>query len=156
MNVSRTLDETDWNIIAALEADARQSFSALGRKVGLSQSATADRIKSLESAGIIRGYRVDIDREKLGYPITAIISINSHGEKCHGLQRTIAKIPEVIECHRVTGEGSYILRAALADISGLEALIDRLLAFGSPTTSIVLSTPLPARSIMPAKPVEAA
>jgi Lrp/AsnC family leucine-responsive transcriptional regulator len=156
MNTSRTIDQTDWNIIAELEADARQSFSALGRKVGLSQSATADRVKSLESAGIIKGYRVDIDREKLGYPITAIISIDSNGEKCHGLQRNIAKLPEVIECHRVTGEGSYILRAALQDVHGLEALIDRLLAFGSPTTSIVLSTPLPARNIAPAHPVEAA
>ena len=149
MNASRMLDDTDWRIIAELEADARQPFSSLGRKIGLSQSATADRIKSLESAGIIRGYRVDIDREKLGYPITAIISINSHGEKCHGLQRNIAKLPEVIECHRVTGEGSYILRAALQDVSALEALIDRLLAFGSPTTSIVLSTPLPARNVAP-------
>lgn len=147
LNPSRTLDEIDWKIIAELERDARIPFSELGRRVGLSQPATADRIKSLESAGIIRGYRVDIDREKLGYPITAIITINSQGEKCHGLQRNLSAMPEVIECHRITGEGSYILRAALRSVAHLEALIDRLLAYGSPTTSLVLSTPLPARSV---------
>lgn len=147
LKASRVVDETDWKIINELEQDARQTFSALGRKVGLSQPATAERVKNLESAGIIRGYRVEVDREKLGYPITAIISINSNGEKCHGLQRNIAKLPEIIECNRVTGEGSYILRAALQSIDQLEKLIDHLLAYGSPTTSIVLSTPLPARNV---------
>lgn len=149
LKTSQTLDETDWKLIAELEHDARQSFSELGRKVGLSQPATAERIKSLESAGIIRGYRVDVDREKLGYPITAFIRLNTDGEKCVGLQRNIAKLPEILECHRVTGEGSYILRAALRSVSQLENLIDRLLAYGSPTTSIVLSTTLAQRNVSP-------
>jgi Lrp/AsnC family transcriptional regulator, leucine-responsive regulatory protein len=143
----RNVDRTDWNLITELELDARQSFSELGRKVGLSQPAAAERVKALESAGVIRGYRVDIDREKLGYTITAFIRMETEGDKCYGLQRIVAQLPEVLECHRVTGEGSYLIQAALKSVAHLEALIDRLLPFGSPSTSIVLSTPLPLRSI---------
>jgi Lrp/AsnC family transcriptional regulator, leucine-responsive regulatory protein len=147
LKVERNIDETDWKLISALEADARQSYSELGRKVGLSQPATAERIKSLESAGVIRGYRVEVDREKLGFAIEAFIRIESAGDKCGGLQRQIPHLPEVLECHRVTGEGSYVIRAAVRSIAHLEELIDRLLPFGSPTTSIVLSTPLPLRNV---------
>jgi Lrp/AsnC family transcriptional regulator, leucine-responsive regulatory protein len=147
LKANRTIDQTDWKLISELEVDARQTFSELGRKVGLSQPATAERIKSLESVGIIRGYRVDVDRAKLGYAIEAFIRIESEGDKCHGLQRSIARLPEVLECHRVTGEGSYIIRAALRSVAHLEELIDRLLPFGSPTTSIILSTPLPLRNV---------
>jgi Lrp/AsnC family leucine-responsive transcriptional regulator len=147
LKMAREIDETDWKLLSELEADARQSFSELGRKVGLSQPATAERIKNLEASGIIKGYRVEVDRAKLGYPILAFIRMNTEGEKCHGLQRSIAKMPEVMECHRVTGEGSYMIRAALSSVGQLEALIDRLLPFGSPTTSIVLSTTLPLRNV---------
>ena len=148
LKTSRPIDQTDWNLISELHRDARQSFSELGRKVGLSQPATAERIKSLESSGIIRGYRVEVDREKLGYALEAFIRIETEGDKCRGLQKNIAGLPEVLECHRVTGEGSYIIRAALQSVAHLEALIDRLLPFGSPTTSIVLSTPLPLRNVV--------
>ena len=99
--------------------------------------------------GIIRGYRVEVDRTKLGYPIRAFIGMNTDGEKCQGLQRNIATLPGVMECHRVTGDGSYIVRAALASVDRLEELIDRLLPYGSPTTSIVLSTPLALRNVSP-------
>ena len=142
-----TMDETDWKLISQLERDARQSFSELGRKVGLSPPATAERIKNLESSGIIRGYRVEVDHEKIGYPVIAFIRLNTDGEKCRRLQRDISDVPEIVECHRVTGEGSYILRAALQSVAHLEDLIDRLMAFGSPTTSIVLSTTLARRSV---------
>lgn len=147
LKTDRTIDETDWKLLAELELDARQSFSELGRKIGLSQPATAERIKNLESAGIIRGYRVEIDRAKLGYALEAFIRMETDGEKCHGLQRNITQMPEVLECHRLTGEGSYLVRAALHSVAQLEQLIDRLLPFGSPTTSIVLSTPLPLRNV---------
>jgi Lrp/AsnC family leucine-responsive transcriptional regulator len=146
---NRVIDETDWQLVAALEEDARQSYSELGRKVGLSQPATAERIKSLESAGIIRGYRVDVDRSKIGYPITAFIRMDTDGEKCRRLQRDVSDLPEILECHRVTGEGSYILKAALQSVSDLENLIDRLLIYGASTTSIVLSTTLGPRGVAP-------
>lgn len=149
MKSTRDLDETDWQLVAALEADARQSYSELGRKVGLSQPATAERIKSLEAAGIIRGYRVDVDRSKIGYPITAFIRMDTDGEKCRRLQRDVSRLPEILECHRVTGEGSYILKAALKSVGDLENLIDRLLVYGASTTSIVLSTTLGPRGVSP-------
>lgn len=146
----QTIDDTDRKLISELESDARQSYSELGRKVGLSQPATAERIKNLEGAGIIRGYRVDVDREKLGYRVTAFIRIDSNGEKCHRLQRDVADLPEVLECHRVTGEDSYILKAAAQSLEDLEHLVDRLMAYGAPTTSIVLSSPLAPRNVVPA------
>ena len=149
MKSTRDLDDTDWQLVAALEADARQSYSELGRKVGLSQPATAERIKSLEAAGIIRGYRVDVDRSKIGYPITAFIRMDTDGEKCRRLQRDVSRLPEILECHRVTGEGSYILKAALKSVGDLENLIDRLLVYGASTTSIVLSTTLGPRGVSP-------
>src|SRR5580700_7981972 len=93
----RNIDNTDWKLISELELDARQSFSELGRKVGLSQPAAAERVKGLESAGVIRGYRVEIDREKLGYTITAFIRMETEGDKCHGLQRIVDQLPEVLE-----------------------------------------------------------
>ena len=147
LKMSRTIDKTDWALLSELEVDARQSFSELGRKVGLSQPATAERIKSLESVGIIRGYHVDVDRAKLGYAVEAFIRVETDGDKCHGFQRSVAHLPEVLECHRITGDGSYIIRAALHSVAHLEELIDQLLPFGSPTTSIVLSTPLALRNV---------
>jgi Lrp/AsnC family leucine-responsive transcriptional regulator len=147
LKTSQTMDDTDWKLIAELGIDARQSYSELGRKVGLSQPATAERIKNLESAGIIRGYRVEVDREKMGYPITAFIRLNTDGDECRLLQKDVSGLPEVLECHRMTGEGSYLLRAALHSVGHLETLIDRLLVYGSPTTSIVLSTTLAQRDV---------
>jgi Lrp/AsnC family leucine-responsive transcriptional regulator len=147
LKTGQTMDDTDWKLIAELETDARQSYSELGRKVGLSQPATAERIKNLESAGIIRGYHVEVDREKIGYPITAFIRLSTDGDQCRLLQENVSELPEVLECHRVTGEGSYMLRAALQSVGHLEMLIDRLLVYGSSTTSIVLSTTLAQRNV---------
>lgn len=143
----RPLDDVDWRILAELERDARQSFSELGRSVGLSQSAIAERVKGLEAMGVIRGYRVDVDVSLLGYPMVAFIRVSSDGEKCKRLQRAVVDMPEVLECHRVAGEGSSILRVALRSVQHLETLIDTLLQYGSPSTSLVLSTTVERRNV---------
>ncbi|MGZ3624354.1 MAG: Lrp/AsnC family transcriptional regulator [Ktedonobacteraceae bacterium] len=139
----RLLDETGWHILEALQENARLSFSELGQRVGLSSPAVAERVRRMEDAGIITGYRAEVNIAKIGYPITAIIRVsNSPGERCARLTASTQSIPEVLECYRVTGSDSLIMKVMAASIEHLELLIDRISEHGQLTTSIVLSTVL--------------
>ncbi|MGZ3610700.1 MAG: Lrp/AsnC family transcriptional regulator [Ktedonobacteraceae bacterium] len=139
----RLLDETGWHILEALQENARLSFSELGQRVGLSSPAVAERVRRMEDAGIITGYRAEVNMAKIGYPITAIIRVsNSPGERCARLTASTQSIPEVLECYRVTGSDSLIMKVMAASIEHLELLIDRISEHGQLTTSIVLSTVL--------------
>lgn len=139
----RLLDETGWHILEALQENARLSFSELGQRVGLSSPAVGERVRRMEDAGIIKGYRAEVDTAKIGYPITAIIRIsNSPGERCTRLTALTQAIPEVLECYRVTGSDSLIMKVMASSVEHLETLIDRLSEHGRLTTSIVLSTVL--------------
>jgi len=93
----------------------------------------------MEDAGIITGYRAEINVAKVGFPITAIIRVSASGE-CKQFTATISAFPEILESYRVTGEDSVILKVIATSMVHLEEIIDRLSAHGSPTTSIVLST----------------
>jgi Lrp/AsnC family transcriptional regulator, leucine-responsive regulatory protein len=139
----RLLDETGWHILEALQENARLSFSELGQRVGLSSPAVAERVRRMEDAGIITGYRAEVNTAKIGYPITAIIRVsNSPGERCSRLTASVQDIPEVLECYRVTGSDSLIMTVMASSVEHLEALIDRISEHGQLTTSIVLSTVL--------------
>jgi Lrp/AsnC family leucine-responsive transcriptional regulator len=145
--IESVLDATGWQILEALQEDARISFTELGRRVGMSPPAVAERVRRLEEAGIITGYRAQIDLSKAGFPITAIMRLTS-GEDCQGMGATIARnIPEVLECYRVTGTDDYVMKVAAASVSDLEDLINRVSGYGSCITSLVLSTPLSGRII---------
>ena len=144
----RLFDETGWHILEALQENARLSFSELGQRVGLSSPAVAERVRRMEDAGIITGYRAEVNTAKIGYPITAIIRVsNSPGERCTRLTASTQEIPEVLECHRVTGSDSLIMKVMASSVEHLEALIDRLSEHGQLTTSIVLSTVLSRRIV---------
>ena len=137
----RLLDETGWHILEALQENARLSFSELGQRVGLSSPAVAERVRRMEDAGIITGYRAEVNTSKIGYPITAIIRINnSPGQRCTRLTASAQEIPEVLECYRVTGSDSLVMKVMASSVEHLESLIDRLSEHGQLTTSIVLST----------------
>jgi Lrp/AsnC family leucine-responsive transcriptional regulator len=141
LEIERLLDETGWHILEALQENARLSFSELGQRVGLSSPAVAERVRRMEDAGIISGYRAEVNTAKVGYPITAIIRIsNSPGERCTRLSAWAQEIPEVLECHRVTGSDALIMKIMASSVEHLESLIDRLSEHGQLTTSIVLST----------------
>jgi Lrp/AsnC family leucine-responsive transcriptional regulator len=143
------IDEVHWRILGMLQENARVSFSEIGRQVGLTPTAVAERVRRLEDAGVIRGYRVLLDTEALGYPVTAFIRFAVRpGHSAH-LVRLCEQLEEVLETHRLTGEDSYVLRVVTASIAHLEALIDRLLPLGQPSTSIVLSTPVRQKVIHP-------
>ncbi|MBE3559776.1 MAG: Lrp/AsnC family transcriptional regulator [Ktedonobacteraceae bacterium] len=139
----KLLDETGWRLLQELQQNARLSYSELGQRVGLSAPAVADRIHRLEEAGIITGYRVQLNLSKLGLPVTAIIRLgNIAGQSCNLIAQRVSEIPEVLECSRVTGSDAVIIKVAAASVTHLERVIDQLAAHGPPTTSIVLSKPI--------------
>ncbi len=141
------LDATGWQILEALQEDARISFTELGKRVGMSPPAVAERVRRLEECGIITGYSAQVNLEKAGFPITAFIRLNA-GEDCQGMGTTLAhNIPEMLECYRVTGTDDYIMKITSASVAALEDLIDRVASYGSCITSLVLSTPLHGRII---------
>ncbi len=145
----RALDATGWEILRALQADARISFSELGRRVGLSAPAVAERVRKLEEAGIIVGYHAQVCPEKIGYHLMAFIRLATTSEKCPIVSAFVARLPEVLECHRITGSDSFILKVIVASVAHLEALIDRLMPYGQLTTSVVLSSPVTSRVVEP-------
>ncbi len=145
LDFERLLDETGWHILEALQENARLSFSELGQRVGLSSPAVAERVRRLEDAGIITGYRAEVNTAKIGYPITAIMRMNSQGDRCARLNAFIREIPEILECYRVTGDDCHVMKVMVSSVEHLESLIDRLSVHGQVTTSIVLSTPVSRR-----------
>lgn len=143
----RLLDPTGWQILRLLQEDARLSYNELGRRVGLTPPAVAERVRRLEDAGIIAGYHAEVRAEKIGLPVTAIVRLNAAGGRCAVAGAFCATLPEVTECHRVTGSDSYIMTVVARDVAHLEALLDRLMPYGDLTTSIVLSSPVKRRAI---------
>jgi Lrp/AsnC family leucine-responsive transcriptional regulator len=144
------LDAVSWRILCELQDNARLSFSELGRRVGLTPPAVAERVRRLEDAGIITGYRLELNVERLGLPLVAFIRLATHGSQTVvDISQGVADLPEVLECHHITGEDCYILKVAVASVRHLEALLERLLRFGNTTTSIVISTPVARRVIGP-------
>lgn len=141
------IDEIDWKILKALQENARKTFAELGRQIGLSTPAVIERIRKLEDAKIITGYRAEIDRAKIGLPITAFIRMSITGVDYSKIIKTVEKSKEVLECHRGTGNDSFILKVAVADVEHLQNLIDKLVPYGITTTSIVLSSPVKSRLI---------
>jgi Lrp/AsnC family leucine-responsive transcriptional regulator len=136
------LDSIDKKILQALAADARIPFAELGRRVGLSPSAATERVRQLESLGFIKGYRADIDLEALGFSFTAFIRLTCDGNHYRPFLKFLTTLDAVQECHHLTGSDAFLLRIVLPSVAQLEDLIERLLPYGAPTTSVVLSTPL--------------
>ncbi len=133
------LDEVSWQILVELQENARLSYSELGRRVGLTAPAVADRVRRLEEAGIIEGYRVALNLDKIGLPLLAYIRIATHERMAVPFGSVAKDFPEVLECHRVTGGDSYIVKVAVSSVRHLETLLDRLVHYGETVTSIVLS-----------------
>jgi Lrp/AsnC family transcriptional regulator, leucine-responsive regulatory protein len=139
------LDETGRNLLSALQEDARLSYAELGRRIGLSPAATAERLRRLEEAGIITGYRVEIDREALGLPILAMVRMSCDGAKYRPFLKAVKAMEGVLECHHVAGGDAFIMKVVAASVTELGQVIEKLLDFGVPTTSIVFSSPVERR-----------
>jgi Lrp/AsnC family leucine-responsive transcriptional regulator len=142
-----SIDVTNRSLLAELQADARLSLAELGRRVGLSSPAVAERLQRLEQAGVIRGYRAEVDPSALGYPLSAVIRIRPAPRQLPKVAELAQRTPEVVECHRITGEDCFIMRAHLRDVQHLEEVIDQFVVYGQTTTSIVQSSPVPGRGL---------
>jgi Lrp/AsnC family leucine-responsive transcriptional regulator len=141
------VDETNRRLLAELQADARLSLAELGRRVGLSSPAVAERLQRLEQSGVIRGYHADIDPGALGLTLGAIIRIRPAPGQLQNVAELARRTPEVVECHRITGEDCFILRAHLRDVGHMEEVIDHFVALGQTTTSIMQSSPVERRGL---------
>lgn len=147
------LDETNRRLLAELLADARMSLAELGRRVGLSSPAVAERVQRLEQDGVITGYRADVDPEALGYPLAVVIRIRPAPRELRKVAALAIDTPEIVECLRITGEDCYIMRAYVRSVGHLEEVIDRFTPYGQTTTSIVQSSPVARRGVDMTPPV---
>jgi Lrp/AsnC family leucine-responsive transcriptional regulator len=141
------LDATNRRLLEELQGDARLSLAELGRRVGLSSPAVADRLARLERDGVIAGYQVRVDPRAVGFALSAVIRIRPAPRQIAKVADVARGAPEVVECHRVTGEDCFYMRAHVRDVEHLEELIDRFTPFGQTTTSIVQSSPVPGRGV---------
>jgi Lrp/AsnC family transcriptional regulator, leucine-responsive regulatory protein len=141
------LDPTNLRLLAELQADARLTLAELGRRVGLSSPAVAERVGRLERDGVVRGYHADVDPRALGFALSAVIRVRPAPRQLGEVAQLARETPEVVECHRITGDDCFVLRAHVRDVDHLEEVIDRFTLFGQTTTSIVQSSPVPGRGV---------
>jgi len=134
------MDKYDRMLLGALLDNGRATFAQLARQVNLSAPAVAERVAKLEASGVITGYAAKVDLEKIGLPIQCVIELRlaSHGNQ--QAYDELARIPELTECHRVTGDPCVIMQAAVGSMAELEALINRVSQLGFSKTSIILSS----------------
>jgi Lrp/AsnC family leucine-responsive transcriptional regulator len=140
------LDAKNVELLRLLQRDPRQPMSELARRVGMSGPAVRERVQRLEEAGVIRGYWLDIDPRTIGLPIAAIIRVRPAPGQLQRVADLAREITNVTECHRITGEDCFIVKIYLDAIDSLDGVLDRFLAFGTTTTSIIQSSPVPLRS----------
>ena len=141
-----TFDSTDAHLLEELQANARLSHAELGRRVNLSPPAVAERLRRLERDGVIAGYRTEIDPQALGYTLGAIMRIRPSARQLAKVAELARETPEVVECHRITGEDCFFMRMYVRDIGHLEEVLDRFILYGQTTTSIIQSSPVPLRN----------
>ncbi len=136
------LDPIDFRILDELQLNARIPFAELGRRVGLSTPSTAERVHKLEESGVIVGYHAEVRPEKIGLTMTAFVKVSVAGDCLTRFAEIVTGVPEVIECHRVTGAESYILHVAVEGTLHLQQVIDSLMPYVSTNTSMILASPI--------------
>ena len=138
-------DDKNIDLLSLLQSDPRMSISELSRRVKLSAPAVKERVTRLEEAGVIAGYRLDLNPKALGFPVTAFVRIRPMPGQLPKIIALAQSMQEVSECHRITGEDCFILKVHLDALENLDVVLDRFLAFGQTTTSIIQSSPVPPR-----------
>ena len=146
-SASPLLDATNLRILKELHADPRLPVARLARLVRMSAPAVTERVQRLRESGVIVGFRMDLDPRALGLPVAAYVRIRPTPGQLSRVAELARKIPEVVECHRITGEDCFLLKIHVAEVQHIEAILDRFLAYGQTTTSIVQSSPVPPRAL---------
>lgn len=140
-------DARNLELLRLLREDPCMSVSEMARRVGMSAPAVRERIDRLKEAGIIKGTRLELDPRALGYPLAIYIRVRPMPGKLPEIPALAARLPQVVECHRITGEDCFIIKAYLDSLDHLDVILDQFLVFGQTTTSIVQSTPVPPRHL---------
>ena len=146
---SNLLDETNLALLSELQGDARLTLAELGRRVGLSSPAVAERLQRLEETGVITGYRAVVDPRAMGYALGAVLRIRPAPRQIPKVADVAQRTPEVVECHRITGEDCYFMKAYVRDVEHLEDVIDQFAIYGQTTSSIMQKSPVPRRHVAP-------
>jgi len=154
LEIARLLDLIGWRILTELQEDARIQYAELGRRVGLSNPAVIERVRRMEEAGIITGYRAEIDHHKVGLPVCAFIRVRVVGNLIPRVIEVAREMAEVYECHRIAGEDTFLLKVCVPTSEALEKTVDKLTPYVATTTMLVFSSPVTRRAIEP--PVEVA
>lgn len=147
MNNRALGDPTNIELLRLLQKDPRASISDLARRVGMSNPAVKERVLRLEESGIVAGYRLELSAKDLGYEVLAFVRVRPAPGHLHKIAQLAQTIPEITECHRITGEDCFILKVYLKEISSLDRVLDQFLSHGQTTTSIVQSSPVPPRGL---------
>jgi Lrp/AsnC family transcriptional regulator, leucine-responsive regulatory protein len=143
------LDKVDTAILTALQANGRQSVADLARAVNMSHSAAAERVRRLEESGVVTGYGAVVSPERLGFAIMAFLRLRYPSSVYEPLHELLAATPEVIEAHHVTGDDCFIMKVVATSMAHLEQVSGRIGQLGSVTTSVVYSSPLAPRPLLP-------
>ena len=133
------IDTLNWSILSALQKNSRASFASIGRKVGLTPPAVAERVKKMEDLGILEGYHARVSHTRAGYQLKAIITLKAFMGKLQPFLALIKSLDEVINCYRITGNENIIMEVVLKDQFHLEQFIDKLIQYGETRTNIILS-----------------
>jgi Lrp/AsnC family leucine-responsive transcriptional regulator len=141
------LDEVNVRLLRLLLADPRARLAELARAVGMSTPAVRERVGRLERAGVIRGYRLDVDPAAVGLPVTAWVRLRPGPGQLPKVVELAERTPEIVEGHRISGEDCFLFKVHVASVDALEGVLDRLLLHGQTTSSFVVSTPIPPRSV---------
>jgi Lrp/AsnC family leucine-responsive transcriptional regulator len=148
--IQRENEVTTRRILDELQRDGRLSLAELGRRVGLSPPAVAERVSRLERDGVITGYHARIDPRALGFALGVVIRVRPAPREIAKVAALARETPEVVECHRITGEDCFFMKANVRDVEHLEEVIDRFTPYGQTTTSIIRSSPVAQRELKPA------
>ena len=141
------MDRTDWRLLEELQRDGRASFADLARAVAMSPSAVAERVRRLEEAGVIAGYRATVDPERVGLQVMAFVRLRYPTGNYRPFHALLDSTPEIVEAHHVTGEDCFVLKVLARSMRHLEEVTGRIAGLGSVTTSVVYSSPLTGRAI---------
>jgi len=141
------MDAVDRLLLAELQADARLSYNELSRRVKLSAPAVAERVRRLEADGVIAGYHAHVDPARAGISVMALVTMECYGPGCVLRDPEVARWPEVFQLHRVTGGACCVLLVGVAGMAEFVQLIDRLAGHGQPSSSMILSSPVPWRPV---------
>src|SRR2546421_8864004 len=141
------LDDVNRRLLRELHANPRITMSALARRVGMSSPAVTERVGRMERAGVITGYRMDVDPAALGLPVAAFVRIRPSAGQLPRIAELAAALDQVTECHRITGEDCFLIKVHAPTIADLQTVLDQFLLYGQTVSSIVVTSPVPPRPL---------